>query len=29
VDEVRIGPLRPAPWCRIEFVGEDAHGDRD
>ena len=29
VDEIGIRPLRPAPWSRIEFVREDAHGDRD
>src|SRR5580658_5011173 len=29
VDELGIGPLRPAPRRWIEFVGEDAHGNRD
>jgi hypothetical protein len=29
VDELGVRFFRPAPWGRIEFVGEDAHGDRD
>ena len=29
MDEFGIRLLRPAPRSRIEFVGEDAHGDRD
>ena len=29
VDQFGIRPLRPAPRGRIEFVGEDAHGNRD
>ena len=29
INEFRISLLRPAPRGRIEFVREDAHGDRD
>src|ERR1700726_220944 len=29
VDQLGIGALGPAPRSRIEFVREDAHGDRD
>src|SRR5262249_31672039 len=29
VDELGIRLLRPAPWSRIELVGEDAHGRRE
>jgi hypothetical protein len=29
MDQFGIHPLRPAPWSRIEFVREDAHGNRD
>ena len=29
MNEFRIRFLRPAPWSRIEFVREDAHGNRD
>jgi len=29
VDQLGIGLLRPAPRSRIEFVREDAHGNRD
>jgi hypothetical protein len=29
MDQFGIRPLRPAPWSRIEFVREDAHGNRD
>ncbi len=29
VDKLGICSLSPAPWSRIEFVREDAHGNRD
>src|SRR6266403_1430230 len=29
VDEIGIGPLRPVPRRLVEFVREDAHGNRD
>ena len=29
MDEFGKRPLCPAPWGRIEFVREDAHGNRD
>src|ERR1700693_4628511 len=29
VDQLGIGTLRPAPRGCIDFIGEDAHGDRD
>ena len=29
MDQFGIRPLRPAPWSRIEFVREDAHGNRN
>jgi len=29
MDQFGIRPLRPASWSRIEFVREDAHGNRD
>src|SRR5713226_2444614 len=29
MDEFGIGPLRPTPRALIEFVGKDAHGNRD
>jgi Pyridine nucleotide-disulphide oxidoreductase, dimerisation domain len=29
MDQLRVGPLGPAPRRRVELVGEDAHGDRD
>ena len=29
MDELRVRFLGPAPWSRIEFVREDAHGNRD
>ena len=29
VNELRIRLFRPAPETRIEFVREDAHGNRD
>src|SRR6185436_11668024 len=29
VNEIGVRLLRPAPWCWIEFVREDAHGNRD
>jgi len=29
MDQLGIRPLGPAPWSRIELVGEDAHGRRD
>jgi hypothetical protein len=29
IDEFGIRLFCPTPWSRIEFVREDAHGDRD
>jgi len=29
MDQFWIRTFCPAPWCGIEFVREDAHGDRD